>query len=117
MDCIELDMTEHIYIYMPARRSNQSSLNEINPEYSLEGLIVKLMLQQFGHLMQRADSLGKTLMWERLKEKKMGVAKNKVVISHHRFNGRGFEQTPRDSEGQRSLVCCSTGGHKVSDTT
>ena len=45
-----------------AKRSNQSSLKEINPEYSLEGLMVKLKLQNFGHLMQRADSLEKTLM-------------------------------------------------------
>ena len=45
-----------------ARRSNQSILKEINPEYSLEGLILKLKLQYFGHLMQRADSLEKTLM-------------------------------------------------------
>ena len=45
-----------------AGRSNQSILKEINPEYSLEGLIVKLKLQYFGHLMQRADSLEKTLM-------------------------------------------------------
>ena len=45
-----------------ARRSNQSSLMEINPEYSLEGQIVKLKLQYFGHLMQRTDSLEKTLM-------------------------------------------------------
>ena len=45
-----------------ARRSNQSSLKEINPEYSLEGLIPKLKLQYFGHLMQRVDSLEKTLM-------------------------------------------------------
>ena len=45
-----------------ARRSNQSILKEINPEYSLEGLIVKLKLQDFCHLMQRADSFGKTLM-------------------------------------------------------
>ena len=75
MDCIELDMTEHIYIYMPARRSNQSSLNEINPEYSLEGLILKLMLQQFGHLMQRADSLGKTLMLGKTERKGDGGSK------------------------------------------
>ena len=47
---------------MSARRSNQSILKEINPEYSLEGLMLKLQLQQFGHLMQRADSLEKTLM-------------------------------------------------------
>ena len=44
------------------RRSNQSILKEINPEYSLEGLMLKLKLQYFGHLMQRADSLEKTLM-------------------------------------------------------
>ena len=46
----------------PARRSNQSILKEINPEYSLEGLMLKLKLQYFGHLMWRTDSLGKTLM-------------------------------------------------------
>ena len=45
-----------------ARRSNQSILKEINPDYSLEGLMVKLKLQYFGHLMQRTDSLEKTLM-------------------------------------------------------
>ena len=45
-----------------ARRSNQSILKEISPEYSLEGLILKLKLQYFGHLMRRTDSLGKTLM-------------------------------------------------------
>ena len=45
-----------------ARRSNQSILKEINPEYSLEGLMLKLKLQYFGHLMQRANSLEKTLM-------------------------------------------------------
>ena len=45
-----------------ARRSNQSTLKEISPEYSLEGLMLKLKLQYFGHLMQRTDSLEKTLM-------------------------------------------------------
>ena len=50
-----------------ARRSNQSTLKEVNPEYSLEGLVLKLKLQYFGHLMQRADSLEKTLMLGKLK--------------------------------------------------
>ena len=50
-----------------ARRSNQSIVKEINPEYSLEGLMLKLKLQYFGYLLQRADSLEKTLMLERLK--------------------------------------------------
>ena len=47
---------------LTARRLNQSILKEINPEYSLEGLMLKLKLQYFGHMMQRADSLEKTLM-------------------------------------------------------
>ena len=51
-----------------ARRSNQSVPKEINHEYSLEGLKLKLKLQYFGHLIQRTDSLGKTLMlWKKLK--------------------------------------------------
>ena len=45
-----------------ARRSNQSILKEISPEYSLEGLMLKMKLQNFGHLMQRTDSLEKTLL-------------------------------------------------------
>ena len=49
-----------------ARRSNQSILKEISPEYSLEGLMLKLQLQCFGHLMRRADSLEKTLMLEKI---------------------------------------------------
>ena len=55
---------EKILLKIPwtARRSNQSILNEINPEYSLEGPMLKLKLQYFGHLMQRTDSLEKTLM-------------------------------------------------------
>ena len=50
-----------------ARRSNQSILKEINPEYSLEGLMLKLKLQYFGHLMTRANSLGKTLILGKIK--------------------------------------------------
>ena len=49
-----------------ARRSNQSILKEISPEYSLEGLMLKLKLQYFGHLMRRADSLEKTLIWGKI---------------------------------------------------
>ena len=49
-----------------ARRSNQSVLKEISPEYSLEGLMLKLKLQYFGHLMQTTDSLEKTLMLEKI---------------------------------------------------
>ena len=50
-----------------ARRSNQSTLKEINPEYSLEGLVLKLKLQSFGHLMRRTDSMEKTLTLGKIK--------------------------------------------------
>ena len=54
-----------------ARRSNQSILKEINPKYSLEGLMLKLKLQYFGHLMQRADSLEKTQMLGKIEGKRI----------------------------------------------
>ena len=53
-----------------AMRSNQSILKEINPEYSLEGLMLKLKLQYFGHLLQRTDSLEKTLMLGKVEDKR-----------------------------------------------
>ena len=55
-----------------ARRSNQSILKEISPEYSLEELMLKLKLQYFGHLMRRANSLEKTLMLEKIEGKRSG---------------------------------------------
>ena len=57
----------------PARRFNQSILKEMNPEYSLEGLILKLKFQHFGHLIQRADSLEKTLMLGKIEGKRRTV--------------------------------------------
>ena len=62
-----------------ARRSNQSILKEISPEYSLEGLMLKLKLQYLGHLMQRADSLEKTLILGKIKGRKRGVTENDTV--------------------------------------
>ena len=53
-----------------ARRSNQSTLKEISPEYSLEGLMLKLKLQYFGHLLRSTDSLEKTLMLEKIEDRK-----------------------------------------------
>ena len=54
------------------RKSNQAILKEINPEYSLERLMLKLKLQYFGHLMQRANSLEKTLMLEKIEGRRRG---------------------------------------------
>ena len=75
-----------------ARRSSQSFLKEISPGCSLEGLRLKLKLQYFGHLMQRADSLEKTLMlggdWE---QEEKGMTEDKMIGWHHRLNGHEFE--------------------------
>ena len=61
---------EDLRVPWNARRSNQSILKEINSEYSWEGLMLKLKLQYFGHLMQRTDSLEKTLMLEKIEGRK-----------------------------------------------
>ena len=61
---------EDLRVPWTARRSNQSILKEANPEYSLEGLMLKLKLQYLGHLMQRADSLEKTLMLGKIEGKR-----------------------------------------------
>ena len=84
----------------------------MNPEYSLEGLMLKL--QYFGHLIQRANSLEKTLMLRKTEGEK-GVTEDEMVGWHHQLNGHEFEQTLGDSEGQGSLECCSPWGHKESD--
>ena len=66
-----------------ARRSNQSILKEINPEYSLEGLMVKLKLQSFGYLMRRADSLEKTLMLGKIEGGRRRGREDEMVGWHH----------------------------------
>ena len=75
-----------------ARRSNQSILKEISPGISLEGMMLKLKLQYFGHLMRRVDSLEKTLMlggiW--VQEKK-GMTKDEMAGWHHQLDGHEFE--------------------------
>ena len=87
-------------------RANQSILKEISPEYSLEGLMLKLKLQYFGHLMQRTDSLEKTLMLERWRQEK-GMTEDEMVGWHHQLNGHEFEQVLGVGDGERSLACCS----------
>ena len=101
-----------------ARRSNESILKEINPEYSLEGLMLQLKLQNFGHLIQRANSLGKTLMLGKIGGRRRREAReNEMVGWHHQLNGHESEQTLGDSEGQGSLVYFSPWSCKELDTT
>ena len=74
-----------------ARRSNQSILKEISPGCSLEGLILKLKLQYSGHLMQRVDSLEKTLMLGRdWGQEEKGMTEDEMAAWHHRLDGHEF---------------------------
>ena len=96
------------------RRLNQSVLKEISPEYSLEGLMLKLKLQYFGHLMQRTDSLEKILMLGKTEDRKeKGMTDDEMVGWQHGLDGHEFKQMQGDSEGQGSLAW----GHKESDMT
>ena len=75
-----------------ARRSNLSILKEISPEYSLEGLMLKLKLQYFGHLMRRTNSLEKTLMvWKDWKWEEKGATEDEMVGWHHWLDGHEYE--------------------------
>ena len=99
-----------------ARRSNQSTLKEINPEYSLEGLMMKLKLQHLGHLILsqliiKAPDAGKD--W---RQEEKGTTEEETVWLH-RLNGHEFVQAVGDSEGPGRLVCCSPWGCKELDMT
>jgi len=101
-----------------ARRSIQSILKEISPEYSLEGLMLKLKLQYFGHLMGKAESLEKILMLGKKESREQkGMTEDEMVGWHHLLNGCEFEQALGMGDGQESLACCSPWGRKESDTT
>ena len=97
-----------------ARGLNHSTLKEINPEYLLEGLMLKLKLQYTGYLMRRADALEKTLMLGKTENKRRGRQKTR---QHHRLDEPEFEQAPGIGDGQGSLACCSPWGHKQLDMT
>ena len=101
-----------------ARRSNQSILKEISPGCSLEGLMLKLKFQYFGHLMWRADSFEKTLMLGKIwGHEEKGTTEDKMVGWHHRLDGHGFGWTSGVGDGQGGLVCCGSWGCKELDMT
>ena len=76
-----------------ARRSNQSILKKISPGISLEGMMLKLKLQYFGHLMRRVDSLEKTDDGRDWGQEEKGMTEDEMAGWHHRLNGREFEWT------------------------
>ena len=96
---------------------NQSIL-KISPGISLEGMMLKLKLQYFGHLMRRVDSLEKTRMlggiWG---QEEKGMTEEEMAGWHHRLDGRESEWTLGVGDGQGGLACCDSWGRKESDTT
>ena len=100
-------------------RSNQSIIKEISSDYSLEGLMLKLKLQYFGHLSQSKNWLtgkgpdaGKD--W---RQEEKGTAEDKTVGWHHQISGQKFEQALGVGDGQGSLMCCSPWGRRDLDKT
>ena len=96
-----------------ARSSNQSILKEISCGCSLEGLMLKLKLQYFGYLIWRVDSDAEK-DWG---QEEKGTTEDEMAGWHHRLDGHEFEWTLGVGDGQGSLACCDSWGHKELDTT
>ena len=100
-----------------ARRSNQSILKEIIPGCSLEGLMLKLKLQYFGHLMWRVDSLEKTMMLGGIEGRGEGGDREWDGWMASPTQWTWVWKTPGVGDGQGGLACCDSWGHKESDMT
>ena len=100
-----------------ARKSNQFILKEISLGCSLEGMMLKLKLQYFGHLMRRVDSLEKTLMLGGFGGRRRRGRQDEVAGWHHQLDGPESEWTPGVGDGQGGLACCDSWGWKELDTT
>ena len=100
-----------------ARRSNQSILKEISPGCLLGGLLLKLKLQYFSHLMWRADSFQKTLMVGKIKVRRREWQRMRWLDGITELDGHGFGWTLGVADGQGGLACCDSWGGKESDTT
>ena len=87
-----------------ARRSNQSLLKEISPEYSLKGLMLKLKLQYFGYLMRRTDSLGKTLMLVKIEGRRTGWQKMRWLGGSMDMNFSKLQELVMEREGWHAAV-------------
>ena len=102
---------------LTVRKSNQSILKEISPEYSLEGRMLKPKLQYFGHLMRRTDSLGKTLMLGKIEDRRRrGWQRMKWLDSLTNFMNMSLSKL-QELVMDREAWCCSPWGHKELDTT
>ena len=99
-----------------ARRSNQSILKEITPEYSLEGLMLKLKLQYLGHLMQRVDSLEKTLMLGNIEGRRRGRQRMRWLDGITDSMDMSLSKLQKMVEDKGNLACFSLWGCKEPDT-
>ena len=100
-----------------ARRSNESLLKEISPGISLEGMMLKLKLQYFGHLMWRVGSLEKTDAGRDWGQEEKGMTEDEMAGWHHWLDGRESEWFLGVGDGQGGLVCCYSWGRKELDMT
>ena len=96
---------------------NQFILKEISPGISLEGMMLKLKLQYFGHLMWRVDSLEKTDAGRDWGQEEKGMTEDEMAGWHHWLDGRESEWTLGVGDGQGGLACCDSWGRKESDMT
>ena len=118
IDAFELQRWRLLRVPWTARRSNQSILKEISPGCSLEGLMLKLKLQSFGHLMQITDLLEKTLMLGKFEgRRRRGWQRMRWLDGITDLMDMSFEQVPGVGDGQESLAYWSPWGCKESDTT
>jgi len=101
------------FLAWTATRSDKSILKEINPEYSLKGLKLMLKLQYLGYLMQRANSLGKTLMLGKTEGKRRRGRQRMRQLDSTTDSVDMNQKIPGDSKGQGSLACCSPWGRRV----
>ena len=99
------------------RRSNQSILKEISPEYSLEGLMLKLNSNILATWCEELTHWKRPWSWERLRQEEKGMTEDEMAGWHHWLNGHEFGQALGVGDGQEGLACCSLWGHKELDMT